>query len=85
MNLYLEWETGSDLDINVKCACGLWHGYGTTGGSGGSCICLVCQMFRDHDIRNGEDGREAVFEHAYFKDPSRIYGKSIGMAVFNYS
>ena len=33
MNVYLEWNTGSDLDINVMCGCGKWHGYGTTGGS----------------------------------------------------
>ncbi len=26
MNVFLKWETGSDLDIQVKCACNKWHG-----------------------------------------------------------
>ena len=41
INVYLEWNTGSDLDINVMCGCGIWHGYGTEAyrGSGGDCFC----------------------------------------------
>ena len=42
MNVHLQWDTGSDLDINVQCPCGNWHGYGTSGGSGGSCRCDTC-------------------------------------------
>ena len=57
MNVYLEWTTGSDLDINVMCGCGKWHGYGTKGGSGGICKCEECGLYRDHDIRDGEDDR----------------------------
>ena len=29
MNVILKWETGSDLDIQVMCGCGKWHGFGT--------------------------------------------------------
>lgn len=85
MNLYLEWSTGSDLDINVMCGCGNWHGYGTSGGSEGSCKCETCFMYRDHDIMCGDDGRTDVFEHVYFKKPDLLYGKTIGMQVHNYS
>jgi len=42
-------------------------------------------MKRDHDIRTGDDGRTGVFEHVYFNDPTRIYGKTIGMAVHNWT
>ncbi len=28
INVYLEWKNGSDLDIQVMCGCGKWHGYG---------------------------------------------------------
>ena len=48
-------------------------------------MCETCDMKRDYDIRSGEDGRTGVFEHVYFKDPSKIYGKTIGMAVFNFT
>ena len=96
MNVVLEWSTGSDLDIQVRCGCDKWHGYGTEGGSGGSCRCTVCDMARDYDIRTGEDGREGVFEHVYFKNPERLLANAeeknganatvpIGIAVFNYS
>lgn len=87
MNLYLEWDTGSDLDIQVYCGCGKWHGYGTDGGSGGSCRCDTCDMKRDHDMRNGQDKERAIdtnladesnppraFEHVYFKDPEELFG-----------
>lgn len=50
MNIVLMWSTGSDLDINVMCGCGKWHGYGTSGGSEGSCYCNVCHMSRDKDV-----------------------------------
>ena len=40
-------------------------------------------MERDKDVKCGKDGRN-VFEHVYFKDPSKIYGKTIGMSVFNF-
>ena len=33
MHVVLEWTSGSDLDIQVMCGCGIWHGYGTHGGS----------------------------------------------------
>ena len=85
INVYLEWETGSDLDINVMCGCGKWHGYGTSGGSAGSCKCDACGMYRDHDIMTGQDGRRNVFEHAYFTNLSNLYDKEIGMGVHNYS
>ena len=41
-------------------------------------------MNRDHDMKTGEDGRTGVFEHIYFNDPKQLYGKKIGMAVYNY-
>lgn len=81
MNVYLKWETGSDLDIQVRCGCGDWHGYGTWDRS---CICQKCEMERDHDIKCGEDGRQDAFEHVYFKNPEKMYGKTIGMAVHNF-
>jgi len=63
LNIILEWNTGSDLDIMVMCACNIWHGYGAENaygaveynGSGGSCYCEKCGMRRDYDIRGGED------------------------------
>lgn len=85
INVYLEWDTGSDLDINVMCGCGNWHGYGTSGGSGGSCRCEKCGMTRDHDITTGTDGRTGVFEHAYFTNLNNLYDKEIGMGVYNYT
>ena len=87
MNLILSWETGSDLDIQVMCGCGKWHGFGTDGqdgGSGGKCICDACQMIRDYDIRQGDDGRKDAIEHVIFTDPSLLFGKEIGMACYNY-
>ena len=72
MNLYLEWQGGSDLDINVMCGCGIWHGYGhdkVEDSSGGLCFCDPCQMTRDKDEKEGDDGRETVFEHIYFLKP----------------
>ena len=71
MNVILKWKTGSDLDIQVKCGCEKWHGFGTTGGSKGSCKCETCEMYRDHDIKRGADGRDA-FEHVYFKNPKKL-------------
>ena len=47
MNVYLSWNTGSDLDINVMCACGVWHGFGTRDGN---CVCKTCGMYRDRDV-----------------------------------
>ena len=85
MNVVLLWDSGSDLDIQVKCACGLWHGYGTEGGSGGSCRCEECEMERDHDIMTGEDGRDNAIEHVIFRNPKKLIGKEIGMAVHNFS
>ena len=66
------------------CACGKWHGYGTTGGSFGRIKCVKCDMFRDHDVSIGDDGRNAI-EHVYFKSTEKIYGKEIGVGVFNYA
>ena len=85
MNVYLKWSTGSDLDINVRCGCGKWHGFGTTGGSAGSCRCEECEMYRDHDITCGSDGRQNADEHVYFKNPQKLIGKEIGFAVHNFS
>ena len=53
------------------CGCGKWHGYGTEGGSGGSCKCEECEMYRDYDITTGTDGRngQPAIEHVYFKNP----------------
>ena len=100
MNLYLEWDTGSDLDIQVKCGCGKWHGYGTSGGSGGGCYCDTCDMKRDHDMQTGSDKERPIdadpaenppraFEHVYFKDPEKLMAKresvEIGMGVFTWS
>ena len=87
MNLHLEWTTGSDLDIQVMCGCGIWHGYGTEdeGGSGGDCFCETCDMKRDHDVQCGSDNRDpAAIEHVYFGKPQNLVGKRIGMAVHNY-
>ena len=47
MNVYLSWNTGSDLDINVMCFCGVWHGFGT---NDGKCVCKICGMYRDRDV-----------------------------------
>jgi|LauGreDrversion4_2_1035121.scaffolds.fasta_scaffold627360_1 hypothetical protein len=50
LNVYLSWTTGSDLDINVRCLCNEWHGYGT---NDVYCICKTCEMARDKDVRTG--------------------------------
>ena len=44
-------------------------------------------MYRDRDIRTGEDGRteESTIEHVYFRDERKMVGKVIGMRVFNYT
>lgn len=84
MNIYVKWTTGSDLDLQVMCGCGKWHGYGTTGGSGGHIKCNICKMSRDYDVTTGEDGRQNAFEHAFFAEPSLLYGKEIGVGVHNY-
>ena len=83
MNVYLQWNTGSDLDIQVKCGCDKWHGFGTRRFFG-RCKCKKCEMKRDHDIKAGEDGRTDAFEHVIFTNPSKLFGKSIGMSVYNY-
>ena len=83
MNLYLEWNTGSDLDIQVMCGCEKWHGF-SKWNILGSCECTKCEMKRDRDIKSGKDGRNDAYEHVYFKNPSKIYGKKIGMAVYNF-
>ena len=85
MNVYLEWSSGSDLDIQVMCGCGNWYGYGISEDSGRSFRCATCKMHRDHDIRVGSDGRTGVFEHVYFDEPEKLFGKTIGMCVHNYS
>ena len=41
-------------------------------------------MKRDYDIRNGKDGRKDAVEHVIFSDPSKLFGKRIGMACYNY-
>ena len=73
------------------CGCGKWHGFGCKKGwldglfgSGGDCKCVDCFMERDRDNREGEDDREAVFEHVYFKRPHLLHGKTIGVRVFNF-
>jgi hypothetical protein len=68
MNVYLSWNTGSDLDINVMCVCEVWHGFGTTDGP---CICKTCGMYRDRDVKSGSDDRrdEETVEHIYFDKP----------------
>ena len=82
MNIYLSWETGSDLDINVKCACGVWHGYGT---DDSECKCETCGMYRDRDVTTGLDDRkdEDTVEHVYFDNPEKLIGKTISYRVFN--
>ena len=74
MNVYLAWNTGSDLDINVMCGCGIWHGYGTPDAD---CYCNSCGMRRDRDVRTGSDGRsdQETVEHVYFSNPSKMVGK----------
>ena len=53
-------------------------------------------MARDYDITTGEDGREEVFEHVYFKNPEKLLANAeeknganatvpIGIAVYNYT
>ena len=86
MNVVLMWNSGSDLDIQVMCACGKWHGYGSSGGSGDSCRCDECEMKRDYDIRTGVDDREPeAVEHVIFSNPRKLLGKEIGMACYNWS
>ena len=41
-------------------------------------------MERDHDIQNGEDGRDDAIEHVIFRNPKKLIGKEIGMAVHNF-
>ena len=48
INVYLKWETGSDLDIQVKCGCDKLHGYGTR-----SFKCDTCDMEQDHFVKTG--------------------------------
>ena len=86
LNVYLCWTSGSDLDINIKCGCGVWHGFGALGGSAGDCYCEKCSMYRDRDVFHGRDGRseQSTIEHVYFRDEKKMIGKSIGMRVFNW-
>ena len=83
MNLYLKWNTGSDLDIQVRCGCEKWHGFATKRFLG-ACECDKCEMKRDYDVKTGEDGRDDAFEHVIFRNPSKMYGKTIGMCVHNF-
>ena len=83
LNVILEWDTGSDLDIQVKCGCdNYWHGWGKRWF--GYCSCSTCEMNRDQDVKWGQDGRTPVHEHVYFNNPGKMFGKTIGMAVYNY-
>jgi len=50
LNVSLSWTTGSDLDINVRCLCNKWHGFGT---DDTSCSCETCKMKRDKDVLHG--------------------------------
>ena len=82
----MTWRTGSDLDIQVKCGCGKWHGHNTEGGSGGECKCDTCGMVKtsengasDDDSRRVNPAKETV----NFSDPSLIIGKTIEFAVVN--
>lgn len=85
MNVYLSWNTGSDLDINVMCGCKIWHGIG----SGGDyyCRCDTCGMVRDRDVMTGKDNRsdEDTVEHVYFANPDKLKGKTIGYRVLNWN
>jgi len=88
MNVTLEWKTGSDLDIQVRCPCGsdgTWHGYGTPDCG---CKCVECEMERDHDIQTSDDippEAEWKKEHVFFKNSEKIRNKTIGFSVYNYS
>ena len=42
-------------------------------------------MKRDYDIIEGTDDRKPVaVEHVYFKEPELLFGKTIGIAVYNF-
>ena len=42
-------------------------------------------MTRDYDIREGLDGRDDAKEHVIFSNPSKLFGKRIGMACYNFT
>ena len=84
INVVLQWNSGSNLDIQVMCGCGKWHGDGTLGGSEGSCRCDKCEMKRDYGIIEGVDGRKGAIEHVIFSNPRKLIGKEIGIGVYNY-
>ena len=84
--MILKWDTRSDLDIQVQCGCGIWHGFGTDGGSKGICKCEECEMYRDKDSNGAEDiitdegAYESSITHVIFANPRKLIGKTIGMA-----
>ena len=59
INVTLEWRTGNDLDIHVKCGCGKWTD------TPYNIKCVKCDMARDIDMRSGRNNRKAV-EHISF-------------------
>ena len=51
----------------------------------GYCFCEECEMSRPLNATKSEEPREggAAIELVSFKDPSKLFGKKIGMAVYN--
>ena len=68
-NVILSWTTGSDLDINVMCGCGNWHGKGT---NDVNCSCNICGMKLDKETKDSDDDNrkeDETIEHVYFSNP----------------
>lgn len=71
INIMLEWDSGSDLDLWAKCMCGKWIGYSNM-------KCVTCGIELDHDIMTGVDGRKPTpIEHIYFNNPAILRNKKI--------
>ena len=82
INIMLEWDSGSDLDLWAKCMCtdrDNWIGYSNM-------KCQKCQIELDHDIMTGTDGRKPTpLEHIYFNKPELCHNRKIEFYVHNYN
>ena len=82
INIMLEWDSASDLDLWAKCMCTdrtNWIGYSNK-------KCNKCQIELDHDIQCGVDGRKPTpIEHIFFNLKDLVKGKKIEFYVHNYA
>lgn len=81
INIMLEWDSGSDLDLWAKCMCtgkSNWIGYYNM-------QCKKCQVELDHDYMTGKDGRKPKpIEHIFFNKKDLVKGKKIEFYVHNF-